>query len=63
VRRPLRGQGGIAYPLLLGQPEEIEATAREPHIPLTGIEVFDHLESPFFEEFSRRLFQVRQRKG
>jgi malate dehydrogenase (oxaloacetate-decarboxylating)(NADP+) len=54
---------GIAHPLLLGQPEEIEATARELHIPLTGIEVFDHLKSPFFDEFSRRLFQIRQRKG
>jgi malate dehydrogenase (oxaloacetate-decarboxylating)(NADP+) len=54
---------GIAHPLLLGPPEEIEALAKELHISLSGIEVFDYLKSPFFDEFSRRLFQIRQRKG
>ncbi len=54
---------GIAHPLLLGDTGEIQALAGELQIPLDGIEIMNHLESPFFEEFADKLFAIRQRKG
>jgi malate dehydrogenase (oxaloacetate-decarboxylating)(NADP+) len=54
---------GIAQPLLLGKPDEIQALAESLHIPLEGLEILDHEKTPFFDEFARRLFEMRQRKG
>jgi malate dehydrogenase (oxaloacetate-decarboxylating)(NADP+) len=54
---------GIAHPLLLGARDEIGTLADSLHIPLDGIEILDPLEGPFFDEFVRRLFEIRQRKG
>jgi malate dehydrogenase (oxaloacetate-decarboxylating)(NADP+) len=54
---------GIAHPLLLGKPDEIQTLAESMHIPLDGLEILDHEKTPFFEEFAQRLFEMRQRKG
>jgi malate dehydrogenase (oxaloacetate-decarboxylating)(NADP+) len=54
---------GIARPLVLGNPEEIGALAQKHGLSLDGIEVLDHLKSPLFEKFVRRLFDMRKRKG
>jgi malate dehydrogenase (oxaloacetate-decarboxylating)(NADP+) len=54
---------GIAHPLLLGSRDEISTLAESLLIPLDGIEILNPLESPFFDEFVRRLFEIRQRKG
>jgi malate dehydrogenase (oxaloacetate-decarboxylating)(NADP+) len=54
---------GIAQPLLLGNRDEIHSLAEGHHIPLEGIEILDPLESAFFDEFARQLFEIRQRKG
>ncbi len=54
---------GIAHPLLLGDKEEIQSLARELQIPLNGIEIMNHLANPLVEEFGRKLFAIRQRKG
>jgi malate dehydrogenase (oxaloacetate-decarboxylating)(NADP+) len=54
---------GIAHPLLLGNAKEIRTLAEQLQIPLEGMEVLDPLASPLFDEFARKLFDVRQRKG
>jgi malate dehydrogenase (oxaloacetate-decarboxylating)(NADP+) len=54
---------GIARPLLLGKPDEIQSLAESLHMPLNGLEILDHEKTPFFDEFARRLFEMRQRKG
>lgn len=56
-------KAGIAFPLLLGSSDEIGTLAAGLHIPLEGIQILDPQESPFFDEFARQLFQIRQRKG
>jgi malate dehydrogenase (oxaloacetate-decarboxylating)(NADP+) len=54
---------GIAHPLLLGSRDEIGTLADSLRVPLDGIEILNPQESPFFDEFVRRLFEIRQRKG
>ena len=54
---------GIARPLLLGNTEDIQATAERLHLSLEGMEILDPRQSPLFEEFSRKLFDIRKRKG
>jgi malate dehydrogenase (oxaloacetate-decarboxylating)(NADP+) len=54
---------GIARPLLLGRPAEIQALGEQLQIPLEGLEILDPADSPLFGEFARKLFDVRQRKG
>ncbi|MGE5258208.1 MAG: NADP-dependent malic enzyme [Hyphomicrobiales bacterium] len=54
---------GIAHPLLLGKPDQIQALAASLHIPLDGLEILDPEATPHFDEFAHRLFEMRQRKG
>ena len=54
---------GIARPWLLGNKGEIKLLAQKLHISLEGIEILDSLESPLFEQFSEKLFEMRARKG
>ncbi len=54
---------GIARPWLLGNRREIELLAEKLHISLEGIEILDNVESPLFEQFSEKLFEMRARKG
>ena len=54
---------GIAQPVLLGAPEAVAATAAAIQIPLEGIEVIDPLANDHCEDFVRKLYAMRQRKG
>jgi len=54
---------GIACPLLLGNEREIRFLASELNISLEGIEILDTKNGPYFEEFSRKLFEKRGRRG
>ncbi len=54
---------GIAKPLLLGNETEIQALAEKYQLSMDGIEVLDHRQSPLFEQFVRRLYDLRKRKG
>ena len=54
---------GIAQPWLLGNKAEIEKLSEKLHISLEGIKILDHVESPLFEQFSKKLFAMRGRKG
>jgi malate dehydrogenase (oxaloacetate-decarboxylating)(NADP+) len=54
---------GIAYPVLLGDPDEIHATAAELQISLKEIEILDPRRNPHLEAFEDKLFALRQRKG
>jgi len=53
----------IAQPLLLGNAEEVRTLAEQLQIPLEGMEILDPPDSPLFDEFARKLFDLRQRKG
>jgi malate dehydrogenase (oxaloacetate-decarboxylating)(NADP+) len=54
---------GIADPVLLGDPDDINAMAAELQICLEGIEIVDPRNNPHMEAFEEKLFALRQRKG
>ena len=54
---------GIAEPILLGNPENIERIAREAGIPLTDICIEDPSTSARREQYADYLWRRRQRKG
>jgi malate dehydrogenase (oxaloacetate-decarboxylating)(NADP+) len=54
---------GIAHPVVLGNPDRINALAKDLHISLAGIEVLDHWNSPDFVELTEKLYLKRARKG
>ncbi len=54
---------GIAKPLLLGNLEKMRALASDLHIPLDGMELLDNHQSPLYDEFTMKLYQMRNRKG
>jgi malate dehydrogenase (oxaloacetate-decarboxylating)(NADP+) len=54
---------GIAHPILLGNREHIEATARRAAISLDDIVIEDPATSPRRDEYARKLWERRQRKG
>jgi malate dehydrogenase (oxaloacetate-decarboxylating)(NADP+) len=54
---------GIAYPVLLGDQDEIHAIAKELQISLEGIEIIDPHHNPHMQDFEDKLFALRQRKG
>jgi len=54
---------GIAAPVLLGNPETIQRTARDHAIPLSDIELEDPASSTRREAYADYLWQRRRRKG
>jgi malate dehydrogenase (oxaloacetate-decarboxylating)(NADP+) len=54
---------GIALPVLLGDPDQIDAVAKELHLSLAGIEVMDPRCNAHLESFEKELYLLRQRKG
>ncbi|MBS3755782.1 MAG: NADP-dependent malic enzyme [Desulfobacterales bacterium] len=54
---------GIAHPILLGNRETIEKLANQLHVPLDGIEIIDHMQSPLFDDYVQKLHMMRARKG
>ena len=53
----------IAQPILLGNPQKIQATAHELHLNLAGAQVFEPAAFPRLEEYLEEFYQLRQRKG
>jgi malate dehydrogenase (oxaloacetate-decarboxylating)(NADP+) len=56
-------QEGIAHPVLLGDPAEIQELAERLQIPLEGIEIMDPRHNAHLDDFTARLYARRQRKG
>jgi malate dehydrogenase (oxaloacetate-decarboxylating)(NADP+) len=54
---------GIAKPVVLGNENEIKQLAAQLRIPLEGIEILDHTQSPTFENYAQKLYEMRARKG
>lgn len=55
---------GIAYPILLGNREEIRKKIEELNLDLNGgVTIIDPDDSPDTERYSQALFEQRQRKG
>lgn len=53
----------IAEIALIGDPEKIEAKARELNTDLAGIQIIDHVNSDEFEDFANEFYQMRKEKG
>ncbi len=53
----------IANPVVLGNPEKINAIALEHEIDMTGIEILDYLKSDKRLTYSQKYFEKRQRRG
>jgi malate dehydrogenase (oxaloacetate-decarboxylating)(NADP+) len=53
----------IALPILLGNPDTIQARARELDLNITGVKTVDPATSPLREPFLQELFRLRQRRG
>jgi malate dehydrogenase (oxaloacetate-decarboxylating)(NADP+) len=54
---------GMARPILLGKPEEIQRTARHLEISLDGIEIIRPSAYPKRDAYVEELYRLRQRKG
>jgi malate dehydrogenase (oxaloacetate-decarboxylating)(NADP+) len=54
---------GIAHPVLLGDPGQIQSVADELRLSLEGIETIDPRCNPYLAEFEKELYHLRQRKG
>lgn len=54
---------GIAKPVLLGDEDEIVSIAEGLQIPLDGIEIMNPEQNPYLEDFVKKLFMLRQRRG
>jgi malate dehydrogenase (oxaloacetate-decarboxylating)(NADP+) len=53
----------IAYPILLGRRGAIEGKIRQLRLHLEGAEIIDPPEFPRLQEYTTRLYELRQRKG
>lgn len=53
----------IAHPILLGNKDIIEATAKEHKIDIEGIKIIDPLESDKLEDYTEEYYKLRWRKG
>jgi len=54
---------GIAHPILVGDPDKINAKAKELEISVKGIEIIHPQSSPKFDKYAQRYFELRCRKG
>ncbi len=54
---------GIAIPVLLGEEERIRAKAKELDLEIPGAEIINPMYSDRIEQYTQRLFEIRQRKG
>jgi phosphate acetyltransferase len=54
---------GIATPVLIGNPEAIEAQAKKANVSLAGIQVVDPIRSVHIDEFSSIFYELRKEKG
>ena len=54
---------GLAKPILLGDPADINAVARETGTDLSGIEIVDPKDSPKAGEYAGALYALRRAKG
>ena len=53
----------IAIPILLGDPNKINAEAKRLHVDLDGVEIIKPSDSPKFDEYTKIIYKLRQRKG
>ena len=56
-------QERIAKPVLLGDPEQIRGRAEALHLPTDGWDIVNPQAFPRIDEYARKLFELRQRKG
>jgi hypothetical protein len=54
---------GLARPILLGDPERIQAVAREKGADIAGIEIVNPAASPKLEAYAGALYELRKAKG
>ncbi|MHA2610462.1 MAG: phosphate acetyltransferase [bacterium JZ-2024 1] len=54
---------GIAYPVLLGNPEIIKEKMHHLHLPMNQVEIINPDTSPKREIYAQALFEKRKRKG
>jgi malate dehydrogenase (oxaloacetate-decarboxylating)(NADP+) len=53
----------MAQPILLGDEEQIDRTARELDVPLEGIQILNPSKSKRLESYSEEYYRLRQRRG
>jgi len=53
----------IAQPILLGNPQKIQALVHELHLTLTGVQIVEPAAFARIEEYLEEFYQLRQRKG
>lgn len=54
---------GLAYPILIGNKEEINNKAKELDVNLSGIEIIDPNESDKLEKYIEAFYELRKTKG
>lgn len=56
-------QRGLAEIILLGEKEAIESRAKELHIDISKATIIEIAKSPFKDEFTQKLYELRKDKG
>jgi len=54
---------GLAKPVLIGKPDEINAKIAELNLDLPEIEIIDPADFPDYEKYANELFKLRKEKG
>lgn len=54
---------GLAVPILLGNPDDVQKLARENGVDLSGIEIVDPATSPKRQQYTDTLYELRKSKG
>ncbi|GAB4315327.1 MAG: NADP-dependent malic enzyme [Candidatus Zixiibacteriota bacterium] len=62
AQRAIRNEE-IGTPILIGDAEDIQRTARDLNIEINGIEIVNPRTSEWTEEFAQEFYRLRQRKG
>ncbi|MDI6601412.1 MAG: phosphate acetyltransferase [Thermoanaerobacteraceae bacterium] len=54
---------GVSDIVLLGNPDDIKNKAAELNVNIEGAEIIDPLNSPFFEDYVKKYYEMRKSKG
>ncbi|MBO4367367.1 MAG: phosphate acetyltransferase, partial [Clostridia bacterium] len=54
---------GLAKPILLGDPDQIRAVARETGADLSDADILDPVSSPKAKDYAAKLYELRKAKG
>ena len=59
---PLLAEGKIANPILLGDPAKIKGLADGFGVDVSGAELINPIDAPYFDDFVQQFYEMRKNK-